>query len=125
MTGEHTIDIKCRKAHYNITVKNKVTILRGHDPVGDYTVYNLVNLYDIYRDDSGIQLQCDKECIYLSTEFWEETLNRKKDCIVFIDTFHNCLYEEEKLAEIINNTDNYYIIITDYKLDKLLSLCNK
>lgn len=125
MTGEHTIDIKCRKAHYNITIKDKVTILQGHDPVGEYTIYNLVDSYYRYRDDSGIQLQCDKECYCLNDQLWEIALSKEKDCIIFIDTFHHCLYNEEKLAEIINNTNNYYVIVTDYKLDKLLSLCNK
>ena len=79
---------------------------------------------------SAVELWCDKECTVLEGRTWSAQLSMMQDSIVFIDEGNNFVMSDA-FAAIIQNTDNYYVIVTregipslPYSVDEIYGIRN-
>ena len=68
--------------------------------------------------NSGIELQCEKTCVVIEGRNWELILSSIKDSIVFIDE-GNSFVGSKEFAKVIQESDNYYVIVTREALPTL------
>lgn len=68
---------------------------------------------------SAVELACDKQCTVLDGRTWAGQLSMMKDSIVFIDEGNEFVMSDE-FAQTIQNTDNYYVIVTREGIPSLL-----
>ena len=74
--------------------------------------------YETLGKQSGVTVKCDKPCRVLTSNDWEIRLENIKDSIVFIDE-GNKFIRSEDFARAIQNSDNYYVLITRENLYNL------
>ena len=75
----------------------------------------------IYENDplgSPVELISDKKCYVLEGALWKEQLAGITDSIVFVDE-GNTFVKAEEFAGVIQNTDNYYVIVSRESLPAL------
>lgn len=79
---------------------------------------------------SGVELVCDKECTVLEGRTWTGQLSLIRDSIVFIDEGNSFVMSDE-FASAIQDTDNYYVIVTregipslPYSVDEIYGIRN-
>ena len=118
MKGKHQIVVQNKRIHFSFSVKRNITLIKGDSATGKTTLFSMIEEYDRLGNDSGIQVQCDKRCTSLSGQYWEDALDRIKDAIVFIDE-DSKFVKSNHFAEKIQNSDNYYVIITRENLPSL------
>ena len=118
MTGTHQVTIQNKKIKYNFTVRRNITVIRGDSATGKTVLIEMVREYYENGEDSGITLQCDKQCAVLSGQNWETQLSAIHDSIVFIDEGSRFVSSKD-FAAAIQKTDNYYVIVTREGLSAL------
>lgn len=111
MKGLHHITISNAKVKYDFDIKRNITIIRGDSATGKTTLVQMID--EVYESgaDSGITLNCDKQCRVLSGRDWSTILPTITDSIVFIDEDNDFLTSTD-FAEAIKASDNYYVIVT-------------
>lgn len=67
---------------------------------------------------SPVEIVCDKNCYVLTGVLWKEQLSGISDSIVFIDEGNEFVRTDE-FARTIQETDNYYVIVTREGLPSL------
>lgn len=68
--------------------------------------------------DSGIDLSCKKICAVLEGRNWKRNLELFNECIVFIDE-GNAFVASKEFAREVQNSDNYFVIVTRESLPSL------
>lgn len=111
MKGAYKISVSNSRVKYEFTVKRNITIIQGDSATGKTTLIKLIDTYYNVGKNSGIKLDCSKECIVLRGRDWERQLEDISDSIVFIDE-GNRFVASEDFARAARNSDNYYVIIT-------------
>ena len=97
MKGSHRIIVETKKIKYDLTVQRNLAILTG---------------------DSGIFLSCDCDCKTIDSEDWERQIKESEKSILFIDEGNRFL-PSRKFANVVKNSDNYFVIATREKLPML------
>lgn len=118
MKGKYRIVVQNKKIKYDFEIKRNITVIRGDSATGKTTLIDMIREYYENGEDSGIELNCQKECVVLEGRNWRPQLNLMKDSIIFIDEGNNFVSSKE-FAESIQNTDNYYVIVTRESLPSL------
>ncbi len=118
MTGTHQITIQNKKIKYSFAVRRNITVIRGNSATGKTVLIEMVREYYENGEDSGITLQCDKQCAVLSGQNWDVQLSAIHDSIVFIDEGSRFVSSKD-FAAAIQKTDNYYVIVTREGLNAL------
>lgn len=118
MRGNHTITVYTRRLHYHFTLHRNITIIKGNSATGKTTLVEMVREYEENGPDSGISLNCDKECRVVGGRAWKAVLGTIHDSIVFIDE-DNAFLPSNEFAETVKNSDNYYVIVTREGLPNL------
>lgn len=118
MKGNHTITVYTRRLHYHFTLHRNITIIKGNSATGKTTLVEMIREYEENGPDSGISLNCDKECRVIGGRAWKAVLDTIHDSIVFIDE-DNAFLPTNAFAEAVRNSDNYYVIITREGLPNL------
>lgn len=118
MTGTHQVTIQNKKIKYSFTVRRNITVIRGDSATGKTVLIEMVREYYENGEDSGITLQCDKQCAVISGMNWEAQLSTIHDSIVFIDEGSRFVASKD-FAAAIQKTDNYYVIVTREGLSAL------
>lgn len=118
MKGTHKITIYTRKLRYDLRIRRNITIIRGNSATGKTTLVEMIREYEENGSDSGITLNCDKECRVIGGRAWKAVLSTIHDSIVFIDE-DNAFLPTNEFAEAVRNSDNYYVIITREGLPNL------
>ncbi|WP_330368738.1 translation initiation factor 2 [Lachnoanaerobaculum sp. MSX33] len=67
---------------------------------------------------ASVDLVCDKKCFVLDGTLWKEQLTAVSNSIVFIDEGNEFIKTIE-FSKFIQNTDNYYVIVTRESLPTL------
>lgn len=111
MKGKYKIRIQNKRIRYEFELKRNITILQGESATGKTTLIDMVREFEQNGVNSGIQLSCGKSCTVLEGKNWEVLLSVMQDCIVFIDEGNNFVKSKE-FATAIQNSDNYYVIVT-------------
>lgn len=111
MKGTHRVIVQNKRIRYDFVIRRNLTIIRGDSATGKTTLVEMIREYYENGKASGVQLNCDKECTVLSGRNWKKDLEEMKDNIVFIDEGNEFIFTDE-FAATIQDTDNYYIIVT-------------
>ena len=118
MKGIQKVKIYTKRVHYEFELKRNITIIRGDSATGKTTLVEMVQEYVNNPSGSPVTLVCDKTCYVLSGALWREQLAGMRDSIVFIDE-GNEFIKTDDFAREIQQTDNYYVIITRESLPAL------
>ena len=118
MKGQHHIKISNQKVHFSFAVKRNITIIRGDSATGKTTLVGMLSDYETLGKQSGVTVKCDKPCRVLTSNDWEIRLENIKDSIVFIDE-GNKFIKSEDFARAVQNSNNYYVLITRENLPNL------
>ena len=130
MKGTHKIIVQNKRIRYNFEIKRNITIIKGDSATGKTALVDMIREYFENGAASGIELNCDKECTVLEGRTWSGQLSMMKDCIVFIDEGNRFVMSND-FAAAIQNTDNYYVIVTregipilPYSVDEIYGIRN-
>lgn len=118
MKGSHRIIVESKKLKYDFTVKRNLTILTGDSASGKTVLIELIRDYRRYGADSGVFVSCDCECKTIDNEDWERQIEISRNSILFIDEGNRFL-TSKRFAELVQNSDNYFVIATREKLSTL------
>lgn len=118
MKGKYRIVIENRKIRYDFEIKRNITVIKGDSATGKTTLVDMISEYYENGADSGIKLQCDKVCAVLEGRSWKSVLGTFHDSILFIDE-GNGFVSTLEFASAIQDTDNYYVIVTRESLPML------
>lgn len=111
MKGRHHITVENKRIRYDFEIKRNLTILRGNSATGKTTLVDMIREYYENGISSGVTLLCDKECAVIEGRTWAGQLSMIRDSIVFIDE-GNDFVMTDAFSSYIQNSDNYYVIIT-------------
>jgi hypothetical protein len=105
-------------------------VVQGDSATGKTALVDMVREYYENGNASAVELQCDKECTVIEGKTWAAQLSMMKDSIVFIDE-GNEFVMSDAFAATIQNTDNYYVIVTregipslPYSVDEIYGIRN-
>lgn len=118
MKGKYHITVANEMVKYDFDVRRNITIIKGDSATGKTTLVEMIREYYEDGENSGVRLNCDKECRPLAGRDWKILLQAAKDCIIFIDE-NNEFLPTQDFAEAVQNSDNYYVIVTREGLPNL------
>ena len=118
MKGIHRIIVQNKRLRYDFVVRRNLTVIRGDSATGKTTLIDMIQEFIDNGNASNIELSSDKKCFVLQGATWKGQLTEIRDSIVFIDEGNSFVLSDE-FAEVIRNTDNYYVIVTREGLPNL------
>lgn len=118
MKGTHSITVKNNVLQYKFEIRRNITIIRGDSATGKTTLVDMIREYYENGEQSGVTLQCDKQCVVLEGRQWKVLLENIQDSIVFIDE-GNAFVASREFAEEVKRSDNYFVIVTRESLATL------
>lgn len=118
MKGLHRVVIQNKRIRYDFTLQRNLTVLRGDSATGKTALIDMIREYVNNGAASSIELTCDKSCQVLEGATWRGQLSVMQDCIVFIDE-GNAFVRTDDFAGAIQQTDNYYVIVSREGLPNL------
>ena len=118
MKGKHRIVVSTKRQKYEFELRRNLTILRGDSATGKTTLIEMIQDHENDPSGSPVELISDKKCYVLEGALWKEQLAGITDSIVFIDE-GNTFVKTEEFAGVIQNTDNYYVIVSRESLPAL------
>lgn len=118
MKGIHRITISNSSVKYEFSLRRNITVIRGDSATGKTTLVEMIDEYYESGQESGIELNCDKQCRVLAGRDWKTILPTIKDSIVFIDEDNDFLPTDE-FARAVRGSDNYYCLVTREGLPNL------
>lgn len=118
MQGKYNITISNVNVSFTITLERNITIIRGDSATGKTTFIDLLRNFEQYGKSSGVSVQSKKPCRVLTNVDWEYRLEAIHDSFVFMDE-GNEFVKSAAFARAIQNSSNYYVIITRENLYQL------
>ena len=118
MKGKHSITVGNNVLQYKFEIRRNITIIKGDSATGKTTLVDMIREYYENGEQSGVTLQCDKQCVVLEGRQWKVLLENIHDSIVFIDE-GNAFVTSSDFADAVKYSDNYYVIITRESLPTL------
>jgi hypothetical protein len=118
MRGQHEITVRNARVQYKFTVSRNITILRGDSATGKTTLIEMIAAHQRGGERSGVEFRSDKPCVVLTEQNWELMLSAIRDSIVFIDEGNPFVFSDA-FSEAIQQTDNYYVIVSREGLPNL------
>lgn len=114
MVTKHAITVQSgRGIQYKFEIHRKYTVIRGDSATGKTTLVNLIEDAVIRKTAT---LSCDCPCAVLPELNWELNLSALAGTIIFIDENHPALAQGHRLASLMAQSDNCYIIISRDKM---------
>lgn len=111
MKGIHRVIVQNKRIRYDFEIKRNITVIRGDSATGKTALVDMVREHFENGSASAIELNCDKQCTVLDGRTWAGQLSMMQDSIVFIDEGNDFVMSRE-FASAIQDTDNYYVIVT-------------
>ena len=118
MKGSHRVIVESKKVKYDFVLNRNITILTGDSGSGKTVLIDLIRDYNRYGTDSGVFLSCDCECKTINNEDWERQIEETSGNIIFIDEGNRFLISK-RFAELVKQSDNYFVLATREKLPTL------
>ena len=120
MKGRHHIILETAHLKYEFELRRNITVILGDSATGKTTRVEMLSEYSRQGGDRGIRLASDVPCeVYTGTsERWQYTLDGIRDSVVIIDEEYSFVHSKE-FAEYVQNSGNYYVIITRRPLKNL------
>ena len=118
MKGKYHITVANEMVKYDFDIRRNITIIKGDSATGKTTLVEMIREFYEDGESSGVRLNCEKECRPLAGRDWKILIQAAKDCIIFIDE-NNDFLPTQDFAEAVQNSDNYYVIVTREGLPNL------
>ncbi len=118
MKGIHHVVIQNKRMHYEFDLRRNITILKGDSATGKTTLVEMIQEYMDQGQESMVSIQSDKRCGVISGNTWKGQLSEFSDSLIFIDEGNNFVRTDE-FARAIQDTDNYYVIVSREGLPNL------
>ena len=118
MKGTHHIIVASKRLHYEFDIRRNLTIIRGDSATGKTTLVDMIQEYVNNPSGSSVTVQCDKACYVIAGATWQGQLSVIRDGIVFVDEGNDFVHTTE-FSSAIQQTDNYYVIVTREALANL------
>lgn len=118
MKGTYRVVVSTKRLKYDFVIRRNITIIQGNSATGKTTLVDMI--WEAVNNPSGasVDLVCDKKCFVLDGTLWKEQLTAVSNSIVFIDEGNEFIKTIE-FSKFIQNTDNYYVIVTRESLPTL------
>ena len=111
MKGNVEIMVQNERIKYEFTIRLNITVIRGDSATGKTTLIELIRDYNNLGEDSGVELFCKKNCVVVEGNDWKNQLSHVQQSVVFVDE-GNRFVSTIEFAGYIQNTDNYYVLVT-------------
>ena len=111
MKGIHRVVVGTKYLKYEFELRRNLTIIRGDSATGKTTLVDMIRTHMNDGESGPVTLNCDKSCYVVEGNLWKGQLNSIQDSIVFIDE-GNEFVKTKDFARAIQQTDNYYVIVT-------------
>lgn len=118
MKGTHHVIIQNKRIHYEFDIRRNITVIKGDSASGKTTLVEMIQEYMDQGSESMITIQSDKRCGVISGNTWKGQLAEFSDSLIFIDEGNRFVLTDE-FSKIIQQTDNYYIIVSRESLPNL------
>ncbi len=119
MVGKYNIRIATKKIVYEFIVKRKYTIIKGDSSTGKTQLYNMVNtpiVDKMCRRNDGLRV--DIIALPRTESAYAVILENTSKSIIIIDEGTE-KFGSKKFIEMLQKSDNYFIIITRKKLGNI------
>ena len=111
MKGIHKVVVGTKYLKYEFELRRNLTIIRGDSATGKTTLVDMIRTHMNDGESGPVTLNCDKGCYVVEGNLWKGQLDNIQDGIVFIDE-GNEFVRTKDFARAIQQTDNYYVIVT-------------
>lgn len=111
MKGIHKVVVGTKYLKYEFELRRNLTIIRGDSATGKTTLVDMIRTHMNDGESGPVTLNCDKSCYVVEGNLWKGQLGNIQDSIVFIDE-GNEFVKTKDFARAIQQTDNYYVIVT-------------
>ena len=111
MKGIHKVVVGTKYLKYEFELRRNLTIIRGDSATGKTTLVDMIRTHMNDGESGPVTLNCDKGCYVVEGNLWKGQLGNIQDSIVFIDE-GNEFVKTKDFARAIQQTDNYYVIVT-------------
>ena len=111
MKGIHKVVVGTKYLKYEFELRRNLTIIRGDSATGKTTLVDMIRTHMNDGESGPVALNCDKSCYVVEGNLWKGQLDNIQDSIVFIDE-GNEFVKTKNFARAIQQTDNYYVIVT-------------
>lgn len=118
MRGTYEVKVSNVNVSFTLELERNITILSGDSATGKTTLIEMLRDFEENGRSSGVTVHCKRPCRVLTNADWEYRLNGIRDSIVFLDE-GNSFVKSEAFARAIQNSSNYYVIVTRESLYQL------
>ena len=118
MKGMYRVVVSTKRLKYDFVIRRNITIIQGNSATGKTTLVDMIREAVNNPSGASVDLICDKKCFVLDGTLWKEQLTAVSNSIVFIDEGNEFIKTIE-FSKFIQNTDNYYVIVTRESLPTL------
>ena len=110
MKGIHKVVVGTKYLKYEFELRRNLTIIRGDSATGKTTLVDMIRTHMNDGESGPVTLNCDKRCYVVEGNLWKGQLDNIQDGIV-LSTKEMSL-SRPRFARAIQQTDNYYVIVT-------------
>ena len=112
MRGIHHVTIETKKIKYEFSIRRNITVIEGDSATGKTTLASLIAENARYGETTGVSFQSDVLCItFDGSDMWEERIRSYDNSIIIIDEGNDFIFTKD-FARTIQETTNYYVLIT-------------
>ena len=111
MKGKYRVIIDNNRLRYDFVICRNITVIRGDSATGKTQMISLLEERQRNGDSSGVDVFCDRPCVVVYQDDWEDRIMRLHESIIFIEE-GNRFVSSYDFARDMAKTDNYYVIVT-------------
>jgi hypothetical protein len=116
MYGPIKLEISNQDLIYRFELKRKITVLRGDSGTGKSVLASMAAMAE--NSNRGINLKCDKQVVVFKETVLRHYDEYSKDTVIIIDEDVLNRLGRRAIAEFINKSSNFYLLITRKKLSE-------
>lgn len=112
MKGKYKIVIHDTNVRYELELERNITIIKGKSGTGKTNLYRMIEDVVYSKRGTGVHCNCtDKLRVLRLGDDWESIIRDSHNKIFVADEYIDYVYTNS-FARVVNNSDNYFIIIT-------------
>lgn len=112
MKGKYKIVIHDTNVRYELELERNITIIKGKSGTGKSNLCRMIEDAVYSKRETGVHCNCtDKLRMLRLGDNWESIINDSHNKIFIVDEYVEYIYTNS-FARVVNNSDNYFIIIT-------------
>ena len=112
MKGKYKVVIHDTNVRYELELERNITIIKGKSGTGKSNLCRMVEDAVYSKRETGVHCNCtDKLRVLRLGDNWESIINDSHNKIFIVDEYVGYIYTNS-FAKVVNNSDNYFVIIT-------------